>query len=297
MEAQTARDAETAARAAAVARAERARSVLEQRHVGQIVQRQRPPEEVHAEEQLRARPDANLRRVDVHRLRIDVDEHRLQPGERDDVGRRRERVRGHDHLVARLEPGGEHGEVERGSARGDGQGVLDLAEPRDLGLELEHLRAHREHPALEDLGHLGELLLAEVGPPAARTASLNCDAVFLPVPSDRLLEALVELHLRLPAENLAGLLHVRDAQLDVGVVQRLEDDLSRRAADALDALREVEDRHGAARVADVERLTDRCRMLEAQQNAARPCRSRTSTRGSASRRRGSSGRGRRATPR
>jgi hypothetical protein len=42
--------------------------------------------------------------------------------------------------------------------------VLDLAEPRDLGLELEHLWPHREHPALEDLGHLGELLLAEVGP-------------------------------------------------------------------------------------------------------------------------------------
>ena len=164
MEAQTSRDAETAARAVSVARAERARRVLEQRHVGQVVQPQRPPEQVHGEEQLRARPDANLRGVDVHRLGIDVDEHRLQPAEGDDIRRGRERVRGHHHLVARLEPGGEHGEVERGSARGDGQRVLDLAEPRDLGLELEHLWPHREHPALEDLGHLGELLLAEVGP-------------------------------------------------------------------------------------------------------------------------------------
>ena len=39
-----------AARAAAVARTERAGGVLEQRQVGQLVQRQRPAEEVHAEQ-------------------------------------------------------------------------------------------------------------------------------------------------------------------------------------------------------------------------------------------------------
>jgi hypothetical protein len=41
--------------------------------------------------------------------------------------------------------------------------VLDLAQARDLGLELANLRAHREHAALEDLGNLGELRLAEIG--------------------------------------------------------------------------------------------------------------------------------------
>ncbi len=48
----------------------------------------------------------------------------------------------------------------------------------------------------------------------------------LAVPRDRALEPLVELDLRLEAEELARLVDVRDPQLDVRVVQRLELELS-----------------------------------------------------------------------
>src|SRR4029079_14902861 len=71
------------------------------------------------------------------------------------------------------------------------------------------------------------------------------------IPRDRPLEAVVELELRVEADVLARLLDVRDAQLDVDVVERREDDLARAASEPLDALGEVEDRDGAARVADV----------------------------------------------
>jgi hypothetical protein len=42
--------------------------------------------------------------------------------------------------------------------------MLDLARARELLLELGHLRAHRQHAALEDAGDLGELGVADVGP-------------------------------------------------------------------------------------------------------------------------------------
>src|SRR5205823_7350886 len=83
-------------------------------------------------------------------------------------------------------------------------------------------------------------------------------------PRDRPLQAVVELYARLEADLVAGLLDVRDAQLDVHVLERREHDLAGTAGDALDALREVEDRHGRARVADVEALADGTRMLEAE---------------------------------
>jgi hypothetical protein len=54
--------------------------------------------------------------------------------------------------------------MERGGSGGDGERILDLAGPGKIGLELVDLRAHREHAALEDLGDLGELDLAGVGP-------------------------------------------------------------------------------------------------------------------------------------
>ena len=65
--------------------------------------RRRPAEEVHrrARPSSAASPPRRRGRVEVHRLRIDVDEHRLRAGERDDVRRRRERVRRDEHLVAR----------------------------------------------------------------------------------------------------------------------------------------------------------------------------------------------------
>ena len=107
---------------------------------------------------------SNALRVEVHRPGIDVDEHRLRADERDDVRRRRERVRGHDHLVAGADSEREHGEVQRGGSRRDGDGVLHLARARHLGLELGDLRAHRELPRREHLGDLRELVGADVGP-------------------------------------------------------------------------------------------------------------------------------------
>src|SRR5262249_48904371 len=86
-----------------------------------------------------------------------------------------------------------------------------------------------------------------------------------PVPRDRPREALVEVALRLEPEPLPRLLDVRDPEFDVGVVERPEDDLAGRAGQPLHPLREVEDRHGRARVADVEGLTDGLVSLEAQQ--------------------------------
>ena len=124
--------AERAARATAPPRAERARGVLDQRQIGQLLDPRRAAEQVHRHDRLRARPDLDPRRVEVHRLRVDVDEHRLQPRERDDVRRRREGVGGHEHLVAGLQLEREHREVQRRRARRDRDRVLDLARPRQL---------------------------------------------------------------------------------------------------------------------------------------------------------------------
>jgi hypothetical protein len=92
----------------------------------------------------------------------DVHEHGLRAGERDDVRRRGERVRGDDHLVAGADPEREHGEVERGGAVRDGDRVLDAAGPRDELLELRHLRAHGQGARLEHPAHLLELGFPEL---------------------------------------------------------------------------------------------------------------------------------------
>ena len=103
-----------------------------------------------------------------------------------------------------------------------------LARARELLLELGHLRAHRQLAASRaPRATAASLLGADVGPGETDRGLL------LPVPSDRPREAVVELDLRLAAEQLARLLDVGDAQLDVGVVERHEDDLAgrrRRAA-------------------------------------------------------------------
>ena len=123
----------------------------------------RTAEEVHGENRLRARPDLELCRVEVERVRVDVDEHGPRPGERDDVGRRRERVGGDEHLVPRLEAKREHREVEGRRSGGDRDRMLDAASTGEERLELGHLRPHREHPGLEHLGNRLELLRAERG--------------------------------------------------------------------------------------------------------------------------------------
>src|SRR5436190_5175158 len=88
----------------------------------------------------------------------------------------------------------------------------------------------------------------------------------LAIPRDRPREPLVEIDLRLEAEQLARLRHVRDPQLDVRVVERLEDEVAGAAGQALDPLRKLENRDGRAWVADVERMADRLLELEAEQH-------------------------------
>ena len=94
---------------------------------------------------------------------------------------------------------------------------------RDRGLELLDLRAHRELAGAHDLRERGELGLADVRPREPDRVAHRCRV--LAVPGDRPLEPLVELDLRLEAEELAGLVDVGDPQLDVRVVERLEDEL------------------------------------------------------------------------
>ena len=79
-------------------------------------------------------------------------------------------------------------------------------------------------PALENGAHRLELVRRR--PRDGRDGS----ALAAPVPLDRPREAVVELDPRLPAEQLARLLDVRDPQLDIGVAERGEDDLAGAAA-------------------------------------------------------------------
>ena len=171
MERETRELAEPSARHPSPARAERAGSVLDQVHVRrhrvlELVPVERPPEQVHGEHG--ARPlchrFVHLLGVEVHRPRIDVDEHRPRAGERDDVRRRREGVRRNEHFVAFADPEREHRQMKRRSPRGDGDRMLDPADPCELRLELGDLRPHRQLPALEHLRDRRRLLGADVWP-------------------------------------------------------------------------------------------------------------------------------------
>src|SRR5207249_11870519 len=78
-----------------------------------------------------------------------------------------------------------------------------------------------------------------------------------PVPRDRAGEPVLEVDLRLDTEQPPRLVDVGDPDLHVGVVERTKHDLAVRPREPLDPLRQVENRHRRARVADVERLADR----------------------------------------
>ena len=152
------------------------------------------------------------------------------PAQRDDVRGRRERVGGDDHLVARPDPEREHGEVERGGAGRDRDRVRDLAGARDeLASNSSTSGPIVSCPLSSTAATAGELLRPDVGPAEPDQTGVCSFAL---VPRDRPGEPLVELDLRLEAEQLARLVDVRDAQLDVGVVERLEDDLARAAGRA-----------------------------------------------------------------
>ena len=216
-------DAEPAARAAAVARAERARGVLEQRQSsGSSSTGAGPPKRCTASTAFVRGPTLDLRRVDVHRLRVDVDEHRLQPGERDDVRGRRERVGGDEHLVARARA---RARAPRGGARPCPTRRRARARPRT--------RRASSASNSATFGPIVSMPLSRTSATSAssarrrRRASARRMRASSPGTTRSSSRGRRRARPRLPAEQLARLLDVRDAQLDVGVVQRLEHDLAR----------------------------------------------------------------------
>ena len=98
------------------------------------------------------------RRLHEEGLGIDVDENGSSARQLDDVRRRREGVRRHDHFVTGPDAEREHRQVEsRGSGRNGGS-VADAAGGGEPGLELRDLGPHRELPTREhfrDGRHLG----------------------------------------------------------------------------------------------------------------------------------------------
>ena len=116
--------------------------------------------------------------------------------------------------------------MERGRSGRDRDRVLDAAGARELGLELGDLRAHRQLARLEHRRDLRQLLGADVGPrePDQVSAGFRSryHAIVLASPSSSSTCAS-------KPSSCARLVDVRDPQLDVGVVERLEADLARRS--------------------------------------------------------------------
>ncbi len=176
VEREAAEQAERAARPPVARGSERAGGVLEDRQLGVALERRRAAEEVDGEDRLRPRRHARMRVVGihVHRHRVDVDEHGRRTCERDDVAGRRERVGGHEHLVAGTEAEREHRHVQGRGARRDRDGVRRPDGVREQLLELGDLRAHRQLPGLEHVADLGELGLADVGRAEPITSGPAC---------------------------------------------------------------------------------------------------------------------------
>ena len=154
--------------AAAVARLDRVRRVLDHRdaELEQRVEVGRLAGEVHRQDRLRPRPDelAHVLRVDVQVALAHVGEDRRRAAwtitfavAGHVIGRR-------DHLVAGPDAEREQREVQRGGARGDGEHVLapEVAPPNAL-LELGRLRAGRQPARADRLGDRLDLLLADGG--------------------------------------------------------------------------------------------------------------------------------------
>ena len=132
-------------------------------------------------------------------------------------------------------------------------------------------RPHRQLPAREHLRDRGELGLADVRPREPDRLG-NAHVAHAAAPSRARYHAIVRSSpsssstLRLEPEQRPRLVHVRDPQLDVRVVERDEADLARAAGEPLDPRREVVDRDRRAGVADVEALADGGGVLEREQH-------------------------------
>jgi hypothetical protein len=78
----------------------------------------------------------DFRRIDVRRVLLDVDEHRLGAEQHDHLRRRHERERGGDHLVARFYAERHQGDEQRFRARSDRNAVFRAGIRLELLLEL-----------------------------------------------------------------------------------------------------------------------------------------------------------------
>ena len=155
LEAEGARIAERADRAAAPAREPRLRGVLDDPeaapgrdgvhavHVG------RASADMHRQDGRRALRDRGLDqlRVQVVRARLDVDERGDGAQRPDGVGRRHEAVRARDDLVAGLHPGGDEGGLKRQGAVAAGHGVPGAVQRGEAGLKLRDGVAAQPPPA------------------------------------------------------------------------------------------------------------------------------------------------------
>ena len=145
---------------------------------------------------------------------VDVDENGPRAAQLDDVRRRGERV-GRDDAPRR--PGRSRARGARGAAP-----RFPTRRPRRAPCRPRRAIARSNSstfgpivswPVLDDLRDRSELLVPDIRP--REPNRLGHAGRVLPVPRDRALEALVELDLRLEAEELARLVDVRHPQLDV----------------------------------------------------------------------------------
>ncbi len=97
-------------------------------------------------------PAAHVARIEVHRLRVDVDEDRSRPAPCDRLGGRVEREGRADHLVPLADPERVEREDERVRPVRDADRVLDAEVGRRLLLEGADVRAEDEPAGVEDLG-------------------------------------------------------------------------------------------------------------------------------------------------
>ena len=152
--------------AALAARAERLGGVLDDRDAVprgdgvELLDPARQAEDVHRHDGPGARGDRRLdgRGIEVEGRGVDVREDGLRPLVERAVGRRDERERARDHLVARAGAGEPHAEVQAGGAAGDGDGVAGADGRGERLLELAQHRAERELAGAQHLED--ELLLA-----------------------------------------------------------------------------------------------------------------------------------------
>ena len=125
--------------------------VLDHRQAERAEVGRRAAEEMHRHDRLRLVGDLalDLCRVEIQRRRVDVGEDRRRAAPGDRLGRRIERERRADHLVAGADVHAVHHEHERVGAVGAADRLLDAELGRGLALEGLDLGAEDELPGVE----------------------------------------------------------------------------------------------------------------------------------------------------